>query len=383
MLRAKKTTVAAANRFASFAYKHEPRREREAPFGLQADTASLLGEILKKDSTLKESVTGLMSQAKASGTMESYERSTKKFEKFCIENQYSYPVYTEQAVLHFIIQLDKDKASMATLCQVKPALQLLEQLSGGEGTAWSDIVNIFLASAKRRAAIEKPPVQKAGSLPEDTMFRLYPVCFQHVEKSGLADSVRMRTFVRAVVIYFTFCRFNCYNKLRAQDFEDMGDSIKITFQSSKNDQYHNGQSSYVVENDSVINPVQIIRSYFKLCGFKFGLANGDQSFVNCVMRRKKAGWKADGRRSISYSTSTRDVRNVLAAAGIFVEKASDKSFKMLGVMMTLESGTALESVRDQGRWRTLSMPLHYKTNSDQFKKSVASQVPVRIIRATS
>ena len=50
--------------------------------------------------------------------------------------------------------------------------------------------------------------------------------------------------------------------------------------------------------------------------------------------------------------------------------------------MPLESGTALENVRDQGRWRTLSMPLHYKTNSDQFKKSVASQVPVRI-RATT
>jgi hypothetical protein len=50
---------------------------------------------------------------------------------------------------------------MATLCQVKPALQLLEQLSGGESTAWSNIVNIFLASAKRSAAIEKPPVQCA------------------------------------------------------------------------------------------------------------------------------------------------------------------------------------------------------------------------------
>jgi hypothetical protein len=85
MLSAKKTTLASANRFASFAYKPEPKREREAPFGLQADTASLLGEILKKDNTLKESVTGLMSQAKASGTMESYERSTKKFEKFCAE----------------------------------------------------------------------------------------------------------------------------------------------------------------------------------------------------------------------------------------------------------------------------------------------------------
>jgi hypothetical protein len=74
---------------------------------------------------------------------------------------------------------------------------------------------------------------------------------------------------------------------------------------------------------------------------------------------------------------------MLAAAGIFVQKASDKSFKMLGVTMTLESGTALEDVQDEGRWRTLSMPLHYKTISEQFKKHVASQVPVRNIRTTS
>jgi hypothetical protein len=45
--------------------------------------------------------------------------------------------------------------------------------------------------------------------------------------------------------------------------------------------------------------------------------------------------------------------------------------------MTLESGTALENVRDQGRWKTLSMPLHYKVNSEAYKKNVASQVPVR------
>jgi hypothetical protein len=68
---------------------------------------------------------------------------------------------------------------------------------------------------------------------------------------------------------------------------------------------------------------------------------------------------------------------VLTSVSIVVDKASDKSFKMLGVTMTLESGTALENVRDQGRWKTLSMPLHYKVNSESFKKHVASQVPVR------
>jgi hypothetical protein len=266
---------------------------------------------------------------------------------------------------------------MATLCQIKPALMLVEQLAGKEGSAWTEIVNTFLVAAKRRAAIEKPAVKKAGILPDDTLFQLQPVCFQpHLMNTASADPVMLRTFVRAVVVYFTFCRFSCYSKLRAQDFEDLGDSIQITFQSSKNDQYHNGQSSFLVENDSIVNPVQIIRTYFKLCGFKFGQANGDTSLVNSIIRRTKSGWKADGAKSVSYSTGTRDIRRMLASAGIFVDKASDKSFKMLGVTKTLESGTALENVRDQGRWKSLSMPLHYKANLIQYKKSVASAVPI-------
>ena len=36
----------------------------------------------------------------------------------------------------------------------------------------------------------------------------------------------------------------------------------------------------MVTNDSIVNPVHIIRTYFRLCGFKFGLANGDKSLVN-------------------------------------------------------------------------------------------------------
>jgi hypothetical protein len=168
--RAKK---ASSNRDAEYAYKPK----KEAPFGLQTDTSSVLGEILQADSTLRESVTGLMAQAKATSAMENYERVTKKFADFCVENGYTYPDYSEKATLHFIIQADKDRASMATLCQIKPALMLVEQLAGKEGSAWTEIVNTFLVSAKRRAAIEKPAVKKAGILPDDTLFQLQPVCF--------------------------------------------------------------------------------------------------------------------------------------------------------------------------------------------------------------
>jgi hypothetical protein len=98
-----KAKKAVVNRFADFAYKPKAL----APFGLQSDTSSLLSDILKKDSSLKTSVTGLMQHAKSMGTMANYERVTKKFEEFCCVHGYNYPKYSEQAVLHYVIQLDK------------------------------------------------------------------------------------------------------------------------------------------------------------------------------------------------------------------------------------------------------------------------------------
>jgi hypothetical protein len=373
-LKASKNASMGKNRFAEFAYK--PARVNNIPFGLETTTSNILSEILALDGSLTQSVAGLMAQAKASGTMENYERTTRRFADFCGSKGYSYPEFGEKAVLHFVIQLDNDKVSMATLCQVKPALQLVEKLSGRPDSAWTDLVDIFMVAAKRRAASMKPAVKKAGILPPDTLHRLHEVCFiPHVENELAADPVLLRTYVRSVVIYFTFCRFNCYSKLRAQDLEDKGSSIQITFKSAKNDQFHDGKITYLVENESPVNPVRIVRSYFRICGFSFGRESGDVSLLNCVIRRKRTGWTADGRRGIGYTTATKNTREMLAKVGIFSDRATDKSFKMLGVTKTMDQGTALEDVMQQGRWRTVSMPLHYKVNSDQFKERIASNVP--------
>jgi hypothetical protein len=102
----------------------------------------------------------------------------KKFEEFCGVHGYSYPKYLEQAILHYVIQLDKEKTSIAMLGQLKPALTLLEELSGTEGTAWTSMVNVFLVSAKRRAAEDKPIVKKAGVC----LMTHYSGCIPHVFK---------------------------------------------------------------------------------------------------------------------------------------------------------------------------------------------------------
>ncbi len=97
------------NRFSQYAYK--PEKKKIVPFGLEASAVPVLGEILNEDASLMESVTGLLAQARAGGTIISYENAVKKFKEFCAEKNYSYPEFTEKAVVHYIVQLDKDKAS--------------------------------------------------------------------------------------------------------------------------------------------------------------------------------------------------------------------------------------------------------------------------------
>ncbi len=49
------------------------------PFDLETTTSPLLSEIPEADASLSESVKGLMSQAKAAGTMVNHDGMTKKF----------------------------------------------------------------------------------------------------------------------------------------------------------------------------------------------------------------------------------------------------------------------------------------------------------------
>jgi hypothetical protein len=85
----KKTT--ARNHFVDFAYK--PKKSVKIPFGLETTTAPLLEDILAEDSSLADSVAGLMAQAKARGTIVSYESTTNKIRDFCLTKGYTYPEF--------------------------------------------------------------------------------------------------------------------------------------------------------------------------------------------------------------------------------------------------------------------------------------------------
>jgi hypothetical protein len=130
----------ALNRFVAYAYKPK-KKDALVPFGLETMTSPLLSEFLEADASLSESVKGLMSQAKAAGTMVNYDDVTKKFAKFCTEKGHIYPDLTVKAAMHFVIQMDKDGATMPSLCQVKPALALVEKLAGKKVSSFSETVD--------------------------------------------------------------------------------------------------------------------------------------------------------------------------------------------------------------------------------------------------
>jgi hypothetical protein len=257
-------------------------------------------------------------------------------------------------------------------------LRVIEQLRGVERSAFTEMVDVFLNAARRRAAEARQPVQKAGQLCTSILqeMKVKVLGVGDVREVKEADPVNLRTLMRCTVIYFTFCRFSCYQQLQARDFEDLGDSIKVSFRSAKNDQMHNGTETFLVSN-SGLDPTQIVRKYFQLCNFKFGMANGDTSFVNSVIVKRRDGtWRADGKKHVSYSQSTGKLRDLLTSMGYEASKVTDKSFKMLGVTRTLETDVTLDEVMNHGRWKKLTMPLHYKVNSAQYKKAVAAKVPV-------
>jgi site-specific recombinase XerD len=67
----------------------------------------------------------------AKSTMQNYKGTLKKLQEFCQEKKYVYDELSEQAILHFIADLNKKGVSFSVMAQVKPVIILLLQMQTG------------------------------------------------------------------------------------------------------------------------------------------------------------------------------------------------------------------------------------------------------------
>ncbi len=89
-----------------------------------AETAELVGDvgvladIAEREPELQESLEQLVSNMKAKGTLANYNTAQRRFQDFCEGRHYSHYEITEQAVIHYLAELNKQQVSYAVLCQV-------------------------------------------------------------------------------------------------------------------------------------------------------------------------------------------------------------------------------------------------------------------------
>jgi hypothetical protein len=138
---------------------------------------------------------------------------------------------------------------------------------------------------------------------------------------------------------------------------------------------HQGQVTLVTANESELCPVKITELYFQRFGYRWGQEGGDDRYLHARIRKEAGSHRIDGRTAASSSKAREELQRLLSDMGEESRGVTDKSFKMMGVTGTLESGSSAEEVALHGRWRSVDMPLRYKHNSLEYKKLTASKIP--------
>jgi hypothetical protein len=229
-------------------------------------------------------------------------------------------------------------------------------------------------SIQRDMAASKPAVKKAVGYDFTVINQLLSAeLVPHLSNIHKVNVFSFRSLFRAVVIYFTFCRFGDFTKLTDKEFEDGGDHIKVTFLTRKN--YQMGDNSVHIipsRTDCIVCPVQPVRLYFRCFGLQF---HGSGLPVNFRLR-KDGGRYVRGTGVLSRSNGTKYTRELLARHNFNSENFTEKSLKVGGVTNLLNSGEPLENVQLLGGWKSLQTPLYYRAVSLQLKQEVAGRIPL-------
>ena len=305
------------NRLPGTQRRQQLSRDLQLPLSVQQEQVEPVDEILREFPELTASMQEVGNKQLAAGTLSNYQAAISKFQDFCADHSYQYSDITEKVVIHYIVDLNHRKVSYSVLCQVRPALTLLQEWHNGVATVFTDRVTRILDGALRAAAERKPPVKKAGEVP-----------FQWLENT-----------------------------------------VK------QHDQMHKGQTTILKANDTDMCPVRITHKFCQLVGLKIGAEHKDSRHLHCRIRKQAGGWAAAAGSPASASKAREELAKLLRSSGMSDKGITDKSFKMLGVTRMMEAGASAEETALHGRWRTPSMPLRYKHNSTAFKTAMAAKVP--------
>ena len=348
------------------------------PFDLKIENFPHVMQMLQTEPKGIETANMIMKPPLADSTIKAYAPVIADFADYCALKSLDYPLFSQNAVLAFLAHCNIREVNIHYIMKVVPSLAALENILDRPGVAITPIVTKAVNSIIRELSKHRQPVKKATPFPISNFeIIISKEIYAHEEEIYRINAANFRAVFRAVIIYFTFCRFSDFNGLTDSHFNDKGDCIEITFPKSKNDQYFKGSSSVITEKpDSILCPVRLTRLYFKRFHLKFKGNNICPKFINFRLRKQNGFVAPVPGERLAVSNAVAITRKLLNAYGFDGSKYTEKSMKVAGVTALCDYGEPLENVSIMGRWRTSTMPMHYRNTSLQFKKNIASNIPV-------
>ncbi len=349
-------------------------KKGDLPFGLSLQQIPSAAAILSKKPEMYQALLDMNRGKLEHSSFKTYNNNIRHFSDFCKNENINIMQFTEQDVVLYLAQCSMEGKKYSFYKTLKPALVSFEGFLERKPCCIAITDNVIgnIESLKRIAAAKKPPVKKAVPFKKPELSKMFDHVlgpnFETIQHFNLID---IRSLLRAVIIYWTWIRFDDYKAITDQFVFDCDTYIKITFPRSKNDPFYFGTFSYIPETGEIDCPVRIIRFIFRKLGLVFAYGGQKTRFLNCMVQKKGNIHKPILSRSLSCTTATQHMRNLVNKCGIIGKHYTEKSYKVGGVTEFLHDGNTLEMAMVRGRWKAVNTPMYYRNDDEDFRLFLA------------
>ena len=241
------------------------------------------------------------------------------------------------------------------------AINWVHQISGLPPISGSSFVRATLAGLKRQLA--KPRVRKEPV----TIDMLRSLVASLGDSPSLAD-VRLASC--ALLSFAAFLRFDELSKLRCSDVSFTSEGLTIFIQSSKTDQFRQGDSVLVSRTDTPTCPVSMLNRYVALASLD--MRSDLYLFRGIVHTKKGESLRASG--SLSYTRMRELFLAKLNELGFDSKQFGLHSLRSGGASAAANAGVPDRLFKRHGRWKSETAKDGYVKDSVKSRLSVSKSL---------
>ena len=289
---------------------------------------------------LAEALPDTVLHSRADGTTKKYLYAFQRWRQWAGLRR-EVAVFPVQEV-HFALYLQhlgETVQSKSAVEEAVNAVSWVHQISGLPAVTASPFVRATLSGLQRKLA--KPKVKK-----EPVTVEMLRVLVDSLGQSPSLSDIRL--VASALLSFAAFLRYDEVAKLRCCDIRFSGDSMAVHLQSSKTDQYRQGDKVIVARTGSLTCPVAMMERYYSMAT----LSQSSSLSVFRGITKTKQGERLRASGSLSYTRMRELFLAKLKQLGFDATKFSLHSLRSGGATAAANAGVADRLFKRHGRWRS-------------------------------